>query len=287
VRLKRFIDRFVSSARAGPPKSFNRYNAEDAASRVSLSKAKVLVVGANTGGDCREFIDLGAQEVHGLDVIDDVGKDFQHSRVTYHRESIEHSSLPDDYFDLVYSFATMEHVPDIAAGYAEMARLLKPGGVLFSMASPLWYSPYGHHMGCFAGHPWVHIAFDREGILRYAKENNIDGERGHKIDHILDYMLDNRNFNMRPAAEYTAAIKDLQHIFTTENELLREDAALLKHPIGARLLAQGYTADQLLPVTHRVIAGKTPLDQRRPQPTHSFAEKNRQILEREASIRRG
>ncbi|MBN8986657.1 MAG: class I SAM-dependent methyltransferase [Rhizobiales bacterium] len=257
-QLARKVLNRLRSPASEAPKSYNRINAEDAASRLSLRDAKVLVVGANTGEDCREFIELGAREVHGLDVIDSVGSAFQHPRVTYHQESIENSSLPSDSFDLVYSFATMEHVPDVAAGYSEMARLLKPRGVLFSMASPLWYSPYGHHMGCFQGHPWVHVAFDHAGVIDYAKANGIDGERGHSIEDIVNYMLDPRYFNMKPAAEYVAALQGLPDLTVSENELLREDEALLGHPVGRQALALGYTPEQLLPVTHRVIAGKRP-----------------------------
>ncbi|MEK9281183.1 class I SAM-dependent methyltransferase [Bradyrhizobium sp. ISRA442] len=235
-------------------KSYNRINAEDAAARVNISTARVLVVGANTGEDCREFIELGAAEVHGLDVISEIGSAFAHNRVTYHRQSIEKADLPSRSFDLVYSFATMEHVPDIAAGYSEMARLVKPGGTIFSMASPLWYSPYGHHMSCFHGHPWVHVAFDRAGILDYARANKIDGERGHGIEGIVDYMLDASNFNMRHAREYDDAIRSLRNLEIIENSLLEEDQALLDHPLGQRLLASGFSRNQLLPVTHRLIA---------------------------------
>jgi ubiquinone/menaquinone biosynthesis C-methylase UbiE len=150
----------------------------------------------------------------------------------------------------------MEHVPDIAAGFAEMARVLKPGGIIFSMASPLWFSPYGHHMGCFAGHPWIHVVFDREGILRYSKDNGIEGERGHSVDALLDYMLDRTQFNMRAAEEYLAATSNLPRIVPIENELLKEAESLLKHPLGRAAVERGYTADQLLSVTHRLIAGK-------------------------------
>jgi SAM-dependent methyltransferase len=239
-----------------PEPTYNEINARDAASRLAIRNAKVLVVGANTGGDCREFIKLGAKEVHGLDVIDDVGSEFRHGRVTYHRQSIENTNLPSDSFDLVYSFATMEHVPDIVAGYTEMARLLKPGGVMYSMASPLWFSPYGHHMGCFQGHPWLHVVHDRQGILNYAKSHGIDGERGHSIEAIVNYMLDKTHFNMTPAREYREAILALENIGVMENSLLCEDASLLDHELGQRALALGYTADDLLSVTHRLIASK-------------------------------
>jgi len=236
--------------------SYNEIHARDAASRLDIRRAKVLVVGANTGGDCREFIKLGANEVHGLDVIAHVGSKFKHRSVIYHQQSIERTDLPSSSFDLVYSFATMEHVPDVAAGYQEMARLLKPHGIIYSVASPLWFSPYGHHMGCFHGHPWVHLVYNRQGIIDYAKRNAIDGERGHSIEAIVDYMLNKAHFNMTPSIKYDEAVRSLENILIIENSLVREDIALLDHDLGQKALALGYTADELLSVTHRFIAGK-------------------------------
>src|SRR5215469_16727085 len=86
----------------------------------------VLVVGANQGEDCRRFAELGAEEIHGIDVIENVGADFVDHRAVYHRGSIEACDLPDGRFDLVFATATMEHVHNIDAGFAEMARLTKP-----------------------------------------------------------------------------------------------------------------------------------------------------------------
>ena len=133
----------------------------------------VLVVGANLGEDCRRFAELGATEIHGIDLIEDVGAGFVDRRVTYHRGSIEACDLPDKRFDLVFATATMEHVHDIEAGFAEMARLTKSGGLLWSIASPLWHSPYGHHMACFEGHPWVHLLYDEAALRVYAREHGI------------------------------------------------------------------------------------------------------------------
>jgi SAM-dependent methyltransferase len=236
--------------------NYNDYNARDAADRVQISRSKVLVVGANTGEDCKRFIYLGAPEVHGLDVITNVGADFTHDRVTYHAQSIEKCDLPSNSFDLVYSFATMEHVPDIAAGYSEMARVVKPGGLIFSMASPLWNSPYGHHMGCFQGHPWIHLAFDTPGIIAYCQAQGITGERGRSVPTLLSYIMNRANFNMRSASEYEAAMLPLTSLDYIENELLKEDASLLEHPLGQKVLAKGFSAAELLSQTHRVIATK-------------------------------
>ena len=44
---------------------YNLMHAKWAASYVTIKKAKVLVVGCNTGGDCRNLVELGAREVWG------------------------------------------------------------------------------------------------------------------------------------------------------------------------------------------------------------------------------
>jgi SAM-dependent methyltransferase len=118
-------------------KTYQELFADRAAELCQLKHSRILIVGANTGEDCKLFVDRGAAEVHGLDVIEDVGKGFLHRRVTYHHSSIEHTDLPSNYFDLVFAVATMEHVPDIRAGFSEMERLARPSGIIYSVAAPL------------------------------------------------------------------------------------------------------------------------------------------------------
>jgi SAM-dependent methyltransferase len=242
--------------------SYNTRHARAAANLLDIRKSKVLVVGANTGEDCAQFIKLGACEVHGLDVIPEVGSKFPHGRVTYHRQSIEQTDLPTGFFDLVYSVATMEHVPDIFAGYSEMSRLVKPSGFIYSVASPIWNSPYGHHMACFDGHPWVHLNFTKDEIAEYARAHSISSLPGVPLHHTISYMMHPDYFNRRSAAEYDAAIRGLRGIEVIENELLREDPKLLGHPLGKRALGLGFSADELLSVTHSFVARGTAISGR-------------------------
>ncbi|NEV77984.1 class I SAM-dependent methyltransferase [Rhodopseudomonas sp. BR0C11] len=235
---------------------YNKLHTSNAARLVDIEHSSVLVVGANTGEDCREFIDLGASRVDGLDVIDEVGAAFTNERTTYYKQSIERTNLQSNQYDLIFSFATMEHVTDIHAGFTEMARLLKPGGVLYSIAAPLWNSAYGHHMTCFHGHPWVHLVFDRSGILSYANQNGIQGERGHDIVDIVDYMLDLKFFNKRSSAEYLDAAARQRCLSIARNDLEGGDPTLLNHPLGQAVL-QRYRSDEILPVVHTLIATKT------------------------------
>jgi SAM-dependent methyltransferase len=239
-------------------KTYQELFAERATELCPLAGSKVLVVGANTGADCKLFIDRGAAEVHGLDVIEDVGKEFPHERVTYHQSGIEHTDLPSNYFDMVCAVATMEHVPDIKAGFSEMERLARPSGMIYSVAAPLWQSPYGHHMECFDGHPWIHLVFERDDLIQYARSHGIEGERGHGLEDIVDYMLNPAFFNMKPSSLYIEACAQLRGVDIHQNDLAREDASLLMHSLGRKAIAKGYLADDLLAVTHTFVARKKP-----------------------------
>ena len=44
--------------------------------------------------------------------------------------SAENLRFPDESFDKVYSFHTIEHIPDAELAFSEMERVLKPGGKL-------------------------------------------------------------------------------------------------------------------------------------------------------------
>jgi SAM-dependent methyltransferase len=237
---------------------YNRGHVKAAWKLVAEKRPRILVVGANDGSDCKGFIDLGADEVHGIDIEDTVGCAFQHDKVFYHRGDIQRSALPSNYFDLVFSRSTMEHVIDVRAGFSEMARVTRVGGAIWSLAYPLWNSPYGHHMECFRGHPWVHLALDgKDEIVDYAHLHGITGERGHTIEAIIDYMTDERFFNMTPAAVYTDAIRSISELDIIQHDLVLLDPALLAHPFGRKALDRGYASAELRADTHALIARKT------------------------------
>jgi SAM-dependent methyltransferase len=196
--------------------------------------------------------------VHGLDIVDEIGAHAQGAeRIYFHKPSIEDSRLPPNHFDLVFSHATMEHVGDVKAGFAEMARVTRPGGAIYSLAHPLWRSPYGHHMACFHGHPWVHLLFDSDKeIVTYARAHGIDGERGHSLEAIVAYMMDRRFFNQLPGSAYVQACAALSRTTIMSNALALElDAkAALAHPNGRTLLARGLRKRELLESSHLLQA---------------------------------
>jgi ubiquinone/menaquinone biosynthesis C-methylase UbiE len=99
--------------------------------RSFVKSGRWLDVGCSAG-----FIVEAAQnagfEAHGVDVeawgVDYAKKELklQHVRQGF----LDQQGYPDAHFDVVTVYEVIEHVPDLNAFVAELARILKPGGVL-------------------------------------------------------------------------------------------------------------------------------------------------------------
>jgi SAM-dependent methyltransferase len=251
-----------SATTAAVVTDYNRFHAERARGYVGALAGKTcMVVGCNTGGDCRYFVEFGAAEVHGLDVLDCVGADFTDERVKYFQLSAEHmAGIPDDCYDLVYCFATMEHVPDIDRAFAEMVRICRPNGLIYCVAAPLWHSRNGHHKGDYFGaHPWIHLRMSEAEIVEFCRAEGITDRSGvGGMDHHVAYMLNPAYFNMKPARAYVEACRRLRDVEMISNDLDSDDSSLLPADIRADLAARGYPAEELLAVVHTFIARKRP-----------------------------
>ena len=219
----------------------------------------VLVVGCNVGRDCAYFVRLGAHAVDGLDVIDEVGKAYKHRRVRYLRASVEAIPVCNGTYDLVFCFATMEHVPDVERAFAEMTRVTRADGLIYSIASPLWNSRYGHHKGdLFERFPWIHLRMKEQEILELCRREGIEDQSGsHPIEVHVAYMLNPRYFNMTPARKYLNSCKALaDEVAICENSLALDREELLTPEIYRELASKGYSREELLAVTHTFIGRK-------------------------------
>jgi ubiquinone/menaquinone biosynthesis C-methylase UbiE len=121
----------------------------DRAVRVALAvapaPARVLDVGSGTGYALRQLAAAlpGAQELTGVDAAPDMVRVAREAsddrRVRFIQGAAEDLPLPDAAVDLVISTTSFDHWEDQAAGLAECARVLTPGGhlVLSDLFSPL------------------------------------------------------------------------------------------------------------------------------------------------------
>jgi ubiquinone/menaquinone biosynthesis C-methylase UbiE len=106
-------------------------------SQESLTDREVLDIGCGFGWFIQIALEGGAKSVVGLEPTDeDLATARRHlvdDRVTFRVGSVVHLPFADDSFDTVAMWEVLEHIPKgtEAAAFAEMARVLRPGGALY------------------------------------------------------------------------------------------------------------------------------------------------------------
>lgn len=99
------------------------------------------------------------------------------ANVRMEQAGAERSGLADSSVDAVFSSSAFEHIRDLDAVLAEMHRVLRPGGLLYSHFGPIWSSPYGHHLWLehdgrlLTYHnvllpPWCHLLSTHDDVQR-------------------------------------------------------------------------------------------------------------------------
>lgn len=99
---------------------------------------RVLEIGCGLGTDTLQFLRAGAQ-VTALDLSErSVSLARQRAalfgfQVLFLHSDAENLPLPDESFDLVYSWGVLHHTPDTERALAEARRVLRPGGTALVM----------------------------------------------------------------------------------------------------------------------------------------------------------
>ncbi len=99
--------------------------------------AVVLDLGAGTGDLSAEFRRRGAARVIGADIsaamLVRAEEKFGQDGIDWLQGDASHLPFADESFDIVASAFVMRNLPDLAGSFAEMARVLKPGGRLIGL----------------------------------------------------------------------------------------------------------------------------------------------------------
>ncbi|HWK30087.1 MAG TPA: class I SAM-dependent methyltransferase [Solirubrobacter sp.] len=105
--------------------------------------ARALEIGAGTGYFSLNLLQAGVLgEATCTDIspgmLETLERNAEHLGLDVETAACDAAQLPfdDETFDLVLGHAVLHHLPDLDASFAEFARVLKPGGVLFFAGEP-------------------------------------------------------------------------------------------------------------------------------------------------------
>jgi SAM-dependent methyltransferase len=113
---------------------------------------RACLLGIGLGRELEHWAAYGPESVLGLDVLN-----YAHAwcalRAGYPNLDLAFRQVPpnrfdgvaDAGFDILSSENVFEHVRDLDAVLGECARILRPGGLLFSSFGPLWFTWSGDH----------------------------------------------------------------------------------------------------------------------------------------------
>jgi SAM-dependent methyltransferase len=186
VKILRALDlwlRDATHAKRVTPAEQTRHRASTASASVGAylnelptRDVDVLDFGCGSG---RDTIWLASQ------VRSVVGVDADGSRIAQARRALKATPLRNCAFapmvdgriplagasvDAVFSTDAFERVLDPEFAFREVARVLRPGGLLISRFGPLFYSPYGYQMTWACGVPYAHLLFGLNAVLALARE---------------------------------------------------------------------------------------------------------------------
>ena len=89
--------------------------------------SRMLVLGCGSGVEAAELATQFGSEVFGIDLLSHF--DAAAARVAkLRRGDATDLDFPDAFFDQVYSYHALEHIPDYRGALGEMRRVLRPGG---------------------------------------------------------------------------------------------------------------------------------------------------------------
>ena len=106
----------------------------------------ILDAGCGSARPTRQMAEHGARAVVGVDIIDAVEDAFAATRdipnVHIVQGNIFELPIRKHTFDLVWSNGVIHHTPDAAAAHAALAKVVKPGGILYVWVYARRFNPF-------------------------------------------------------------------------------------------------------------------------------------------------
>ena len=107
--------------------------------------------------------------VSGVVSLDSGRPDFNGKRLALVQAGGARLPFLDGAFDIVYTHGCLEHFDDLESVFADMLRVLRPGGLLYCESEKFWGARDGSHLHDVFPAPWAHLLASADELWeRYA-----------------------------------------------------------------------------------------------------------------------
>jgi SAM-dependent methyltransferase len=120
-----------------------------------------------TGAQARQLAALVLERLDGAGRLDAA---LERLPVRFVRADATRLSFPDSYFDVLLSRSAMEHITPVERALTEMARVVRPGGVIHHAVDPYFWLRGCHKRG-LVDIPWAHARLSLDDFRRFVTES--------------------------------------------------------------------------------------------------------------------
>jgi len=140
------------------------------------------------GAQTRRLADLVLERLDGKRSLGDV---LAGGAVRYFRGDATRLSFADDSFDVLLSRSAMEHIVPVERALAEMARVVRPNGLIHHAIDPYFWLRGCHKRG-LVDIPWAHARLSPEEFRRFVIETEgeaVAAKRCARLDTLNQFTL--------------------------------------------------------------------------------------------------
>ncbi len=158
----------------------------------SFDGKDILEVGSDPSGDFLNFLVNNRSVASACGINPCLPNNVNGLRFSLLKEDARKMSFADNTFDIIFSISVFEHVHNLESALAEMYRVLRPGGFLFTEFGPIWSSVWGHHLWIYHGDsvrhwentplpPYAHLLMSERDLRSWCDTKYNDSILTHKI----------------------------------------------------------------------------------------------------------